>query len=206
MERAVPENYAIGAVAQVATQTARPCAANKNIADQEWVLPANYCELRWYAAYTSANREKRVVEQLGARGVSHFLPLYSSVRQWKDRRVTLQMPLFPGYVFVRMALCDRLQVQQIPGVAKLVGVSGLPTALPEEEIELVRMSLENGVRAEPHPFLTVGRRVRVINGPMAGLQGILRRRKGQARLVVSVEVIQRAMSVEIDEADATSIL
>jgi transcription antitermination factor NusG len=162
---------------------------------------ADYCDPHWYAAYTSANHEKRVVEQMGVRELEHFLPLYSSVRRWKDRRVTLQLPLFPGYVFVRMALRDKLTVMQIPGVARLVGFNGLPTALPDQEIEALRTGLENGVRAEPHPFLTMGRRVRVKNGPLAGLQGILMRRKNHMRLVVSVELIQRSMAVEMDEAD-----
>jgi transcription termination/antitermination protein NusG len=172
----------------------------------EWRgLPAECCEAGWYAAYTSANHEKRVAEQMGVREVEHFLPLYASVRRWKDRRVTLERPLFPGYVFVRMALRERLCVQQIPGVARLVGFDGTPAALPDEEIEALRRSLASGVRAEPHPLLTVGRHVRVTNGPMAGLQGILRRRKSNARLVVSVELIKRAMAVEIDEADVEPV-
>jgi hypothetical protein len=142
MESTVSENQAIGAAARA---TAQPVGegAYTSIAEQQRLLPASYCELRWYAAYTSANHEKRVAEQLGVRGVSHFLPLYASLRQWKDRRVTLQLPLFPGYVFVRMALRDRLQVQQVPGVAKLVGFNGLPTAMPDDEIELLRASLED---------------------------------------------------------------
>src|SRR6266852_2159395 len=105
------------------------------------VLPSDYLEARWYAAYTCANHEKRVREQLEQRSVEAFLPVYETLRRWKDRRMRLQMPLFPGYVFVRMALVDRLQVLQIPGVAKLVGFSGTPTALPEGEIEALRTSL-----------------------------------------------------------------
>src|SRR5580704_16407215 len=123
--------------------------------------PPEHCVARWYAVYTSANHEKRVAEQLSVRNGEYFLPLYESVRRWKDRRVTLQMPLFPGYVFVRMALRDRLPVQQIPGVARLVGFDGTPAALPDEEIDALRTSLESGVRAEPHPYLTVGRHVRL---------------------------------------------
>ena len=84
----------------------------------------------WYALYTCANHEKRVAAELHARAVENFLPLYSSVRRWKDRRVRLDLPLFPGYVFVRMALRDRLQVQQVPGVAHLVGFDGTPAVLP----------------------------------------------------------------------------
>lgn len=168
-------------------------------------LPAAWLEQRWYAAYTSANHEKRVAEQLVVRDVEHFLPLYASVRRWKDRRVALELPLFPGYVFVRVALRERLGVLQIPGVARLVGFGGVPAALPEEEIDTLRASLESGMRAAPHPFLAAGRRVRVHKGPLAGLQGILVKRKNRARFVVSVELIQRAMAVEIDEADLAPV-
>src|SRR5882724_6862090 len=104
-------------------------------AAERLVLPAEYCEARWYAAYTSANHEKRVSEQLGLREIESFLPLYQSVRRWKDRIVKLEMALFPGYVFVRIALRDRLQVLAIPGLARLVGFRGTPAALPTEEIE-----------------------------------------------------------------------
>jgi transcription antitermination factor NusG len=164
-------------------------------------LPAAYCEPRWYAAYTSANHEKRVAEQLVVRSVEHFLPVYASVRRWKDRRVTLQLPLFPGYVFVRMALQDRLRVQQVPGVARLVGFDGTPAALPEEEIEALRACIGSGVQAEPHPYLRVGRRVRVKGGPMTGMEGILVRRKGKLRVVVSVDQIQRSVAIEVDASE-----
>jgi transcription antitermination factor NusG len=151
--------------------------------------------------YTSANHEKRVVEQLGIRGIEHFLPLYASVRRWKDRRVELELPLFPGYVFVHMPLRERLRVLQVPGVARLVGFGGLPAELPAEEMAGLRAGLSRGARAQPHPFLTIGRRVRVKNGPLAGLEGILVKKKKQARLVVSVELIQRSVAVDVDEAD-----
>jgi transcription antitermination factor NusG len=166
-----------------------------------WDVPEGYSVARWYAAYTNANHEKHVAEQLNVRKVEHFLPLYESRRKWKDRRVTLQLPLFPGYVFVRIALLDRLCVQQTPGVVRLVGFNGTPAALPQEEMESLRANLAAGVQVKPHPFLKVGRRVRVKSGPMFGLEGILKRRKGVSRLVVSVELIQRAISVEIDEAE-----
>ena len=174
--------------------TAIEAAATTNATD---LLP-KYRETLWYAAYTSANHEKRVAEQLGVRAVEHFLPLYESVRRWKDRRVRLQMPLFPGYVFVRLALRDRLQVLQVPGVAKLVGFNGLPAALPEEEIAALKAGLADGVRAEPHRYLTIGRRVRVKSGPLAGMKGILTRRKNGERFVISVELIQRSVAIEVD--------
>ena len=169
------------------------------------MLPTEDCKAQWYAAYTSANHERRVAIQLGERSVEHFLPVYESLRRWKDRRVKLQLPLFPGYVFVRMALQERLRVLQVPGVARLVGFGGLPTALPEEEVATLRSGLALGVRAEPHPYLTVGRKVRVKNGPLAGLKGVLLKRKKRARLVVSVELIQRSVAVEVEEADLAAI-
>src|SRR6266571_7147008 len=121
-------------------------------------LPDSFIEPHWYAAYTRAQHEKRVAAELVARGVENFLPLYGSVRRWKDRRVQLELALFPGYVFVRLALRDRLRVLQIPSVARLVGFNGLPTALPDTEMEILRTGLCNSLRAEPHPFLTVGRK------------------------------------------------
>jgi transcription antitermination factor NusG len=164
-------------------------------------FPQGHCEPRWYAAYTSANHEKRVVEQLGVREVEHFLPLYASQRRWKDRRMTLDLPLFPGYVFVRLALRDRLRVQQVPGVARLVGFNGTPAALPDEEIETLRKSLGNGIHVEPHPYLTVGRRVRIKSGPLAGVEGVLLRRRGNSRLVISIDLIQRSVAVDADAMD-----
>lgn len=155
----------------------------------------------WYAAYTSANHEKQVAQQLGTREVECFLPLYASNRQWKDRRVELELPLFPGYVFVRIFLRERLRVLQVPGVAQLVGFGGLPAALPAEEIEALRASLAHGMRAEPHPFLVTGRRVRVKAGPLTGLEGILTRRKNRARFVLSVEPIQQSVAVVVHVAD-----
>lgn len=183
------------------TTVAAGNATRKDANIRESVSAAVYCEARWYAAYTSANHEKRVSEQLGMREVEHFLPLYPSVRQWKDRRVKLDMPLFPGYVFVRMALRDRLRVLQVPGVACLVGFDGTPAALPADEIETLRASLGKNVRVQPHPYVVVGQRVSLRSGPLAGLTGILLRRKSGARFVVSVHLIQRSVAVEMDEAD-----
>ena len=157
-------------------------------------------EVRWYAAYTCANHEKRVAAELGARDVEHFLPLYSSMRRWKDRRVQLELPLFPGYVFVRLALCDRQRVVQIPSVVRLVGFGGLPTALPDTEVDIMRSGLSQSLRAEPHPFLTVGRSVRITGGPFAGLEGILKRKRSNLRVVVSLALIQRSVSVEVSAA------
>ena len=163
--------------------------------------PQALAQPHWYALYTCANHEKRVAAELTHRSVENFVPLYSSVRRWKDRRVTLDLPLFPGYVFVRMALAEKLKVVQVPSVVRLVGFGGLPAALPETEMEIVRAGLSRGVHAEPHPFLTLGRRVRIMDGPFAGLEGILKKRKRGLRVVVSLELIQRSVAVEVEAAD-----
>ena len=165
------------------------------------VMPREYFLPRWYAIYTSAHHEKSVAEHLRARAIEHFLPLYESVRRWQDRKVKLKLPLFPGYVFVRLALHNKMSVVQVPGVARLVGFDGTPTALPDEEINTLRTNLESGLRAEPHPFLTVGRRVRVKTGPLAGIQGVLLRWKGRSRVVMSINLIQRSIAVQLDESD-----
>jgi transcription antitermination factor NusG len=155
---------------------------------------------RWYAAYTRANHEQRVADQLEQRGVDNFLPQYEAARKWKDRKVRLHLPLFPGYVFVHLALQNRLQVLQVPGVAWLVSFAGRPVPVPEEEFERIRGFLKRGFRAEPHPYLKTGRRVRVCSGPFEGMEGIVVRRKNSNRLVISLELIQRAMAVDVEEA------
>jgi len=168
-------------------------------------LPASFLEPHWYAAYTRAQHEKRVAAELGAREVEHFLPLYSSVRRWKDRRMQLELPLFPGYVFVRLALRERLRVLQIPSVVRLVGFNGLPTALPDTEMEIMQTGLSQSLRAEPHPFLTVGRHVRITGGPFSGLEGVLRRKKKGMRVIVSLGLIQRSVALDVDIADVRPV-
>lgn len=187
------------AAAAIPAETIGPYTLNTSVLGGAGVAVES--RARWYAAYTCANHEKRVAYQLKARSVEHFLPLYESTRQWKDRRVKLEMPLFPGYVFVRLALQNRLPVLQIPGLAKLVGFNGMATALPDDEIERLKKGLTSGVRVEPHPFLTVGQRVRISSGAFAGLEGIVKRKRNNLRVVISLEIIQRSVAVDIDTWD-----
>lgn len=155
----------------------------------------------WHAAYTHARHEKRVAQQLAERGIDHFLPVYHSVRHWKDRRKELDLVLFPGYVFVKLAHTQRLRVLQLPGIVRFVSFSGQPAALPAGDIEALRDGLLRGVRAEHHPYLTVGRKVKVVHGPLAGATGILLRTKPNCRIVISIDAIMRSISVEVDEED-----
>ena len=174
---------------------------------QEDIRPslANPLQPHWYAAYTCANHEKRVRDQLILRSVESFLPLYETVRRWKDRRMQLQLPLFPGYVLVRIVPGDRLRVLQVPSVVRLLGFNGHLSALPNEEIEAIKKSVAGGVCVKPHPFLPVGRRVVIKSGPLEGRQGILLRRKGRFRVVLSVELIKRSIAVDVDEADLEAL-
>jgi transcription antitermination factor NusG len=182
--------------------------ANSSVISETMMNPLDYTpmgpsyfEPRWYAIYTSANHEKRITQQLELRSVEHFLPLYESIRRWKDRRVKLPMPLFPGYVFVRLALRDRLQLLQIPGVVRLVSFNGHPAPLPDEDIQAIRNCLRSRYAIEPYPFLETGRRIRVKNGPLQGMEGIILRRKNKTRFVLSFELIMRSVTVEIDATD-----
>lgn len=179
-------------------------AFSNSIAPNEWrapALPSEYRAEHWYAAYTSANHEKKSAVEISRRGVESFLPVYRAVRRWSDRRVELDMPLFPGYVFVRLALQDRLCVLQVPGVAKLVGFGSQPTAIPDDQINILRSGLSQRLHAQPHPYLTAGRRVRVSSGPFQGLEGIIVRRNNRNRLVISLELIQRSVAVEVNGSE-----
>jgi transcription antitermination factor NusG len=159
----------------------------------------------WYAAYTCARHEKLVAKQLEERGVDFFLPLYHSVRRWKDRRKELDLALFPGYVFVHATPGDRARVLQLPGVVRFVSFQGKPAVLPESEIEALRNGLAHKLRAEPHPYLKVGRPVEVVAGPMMGARGILKRKKDKFRLVLTLDLIMRSVAVEVDAADVKSL-
>jgi transcription antitermination factor NusG len=159
----------------------------------------------WFALYTCANHEKRVATHLQSRKVDHFLPLYSSVRRWKDRRIRLQLPLFPGYIFVRLALTERLRVLEVPGAVRLVGFNGQPYALPKDEIEVLRKGNLEQLRIEPYPYLTVGSRVRIKQGPLVGMEGILVRKNKVHRVVLSLDVIARSAAVEVDASDVERV-
>src|SRR5258706_14911496 len=152
----------------------------------------------WYVLYTRHQHEKTVAQILTSKGFEILLPLYSSARQWKDRTKLISLPLFPCYVFLRGGLERRLAVMTTSGVHAIVSTAGQPAPVPHSEIEAIRRVLEGGVRVEPHPFLKCGEWVRVKCGPLMGIQGILVRKKNLCRLVLSVEIMGKAASVEVD--------
>ena len=169
----------------------------------EPIVPVAACraETHWYAAHTRPNHERRVAEQFDQRNLEQLLPLYDSVRQWKDRKVRLALPLFPGYVFVRMDPRERLRVLQVSGVVQLVGVNRNPSPISDEEIELLRAGLQRKSGVQPHQYLTTGCRVLIRQGPFRGLKGILLRQEHRARVVISLELLMRSIAVEVDTGD-----
>jgi transcription antitermination factor NusG len=166
-----------------------------------WLDPGDRLTRHWFALYTYANHEARVTKNLGFRAVEYFLPLFQSTRVWKDRRVKLQLPLFPGYVFVRIAVRDRVQVLQAPGSVGLVSFGGLPAILPDEQIDALKRVSADGLLAQPHPYITVGRHVRIKGGPLQGQEGILVRKKGAMRVVVSLAQISCSMIADVQASD-----
>ena len=152
----------------------------------------------WYAAHTRHQHEKMVAGMLANKGFEVFLPLYSEVRQWRDRRKRVELPLFSCYVFLRGDLERRLAILSTPGVHGLVAIAGKLAGIPEEEIRAVRSVIENRINVEPHPFLKCGDLVRVKSGALRGVEGFLVRKKGQARLVLSVTLLERSVAAEVD--------
>jgi transcription antitermination factor NusG len=161
--------------------------------------------LPWYALYANTRHEKLVAKQLEERSIETFLPLYRTWHRWKDRRKQVELALFPSYVFVRIGEADRLRVLKIPGVVNLVSFNGRMAPLPEREIAALRDALENNIYAEPCPYLRVGKKVRVVRGPMEGAEGILARKKDKCRVVISVDVLMRSVAVELEAANLEAI-
>ena len=164
-------------------------------------LPELYTEPRWYAAYTAPRHEKKIAEQLRDRSIESFLPLYETMRRWKNGRHKVQLPLFPGYVFVHIPLREKLSVLKLPSVVRLVGFNGQPLPLSDDEVAAIQTCLNRGSKLAPHPFLAVGKRVRIIRGPLEGLEGIVVRKKSQCRFVISLELIQRSVAVDVEQDD-----
>jgi len=152
---------------------------------------------QWFAAYTTPRHEKAVTRQLGVRHIECFLPLYTSVRRWKNGcRVAVEQPLFPGYVFVRVQRRNSVIVLQVPGIVSIVGSGREPSALRGDEIESLRAGLPQRYY-EPHPYLAVGEKVRIVSGSLAGMSGVLVRRKKNFRVVLTLDLIMQSVAVEI---------
>ncbi|HVU46550.1 MAG TPA: UpxY family transcription antiterminator [Terracidiphilus sp.] len=160
----------------------------------------------WWAVYTRHQHEKTVADMLSTKGFDVFLPLYDSLRRWKDRKKMLSLPLFPCYVFVKGNLQRKLQVVTTPGVHMILYHGEKVAMIPDAEIQAIRAAVEGRFRVEPHPFLKCGDRVRVIRGSLKGVEGILTRKKNLSRLILSVAMLAQSVAVEIDACDAEPVI
>ena len=159
----------------------------------------------WWVLYTRHQHEKTVAESLSVHGFEVFLPLYESTRRWKDRTKILSLPLFPCYVFVRGGYNRMLEVVTTPGVNMILHRGERVVTIPEAELDAIRRTVEGHLSVEPHPFLKCGERVRVIRGSLEGVEGVLIRKKGSFRLVLSVEMLAQSAAVEIDVMDVEPV-
>ena len=153
---------------------------------------------RWFAVYTTPRHEKAVARQFEVRQIEAFLPLYQSVRRWRNGcRVKVDRPLFPNYIFAWLKRPDYVRVLRTPGVLSLVGSGREPSPLSTSEIEALRSELPLR-EFEPHPFLNAGDRVRIHSGALSGMVGVLIRKKSNLRVVLSLDLIMQSVAVEID--------
>jgi len=159
----------------------------------------------WYALHVRSRFEKHVRTQLEKKGYETLLPSYTSVRRWSDRVKSISLPLFPNYLFCRFDINERLPILVTPGVKCIVGAGKSPVAVDPAEIDAIRRVLDSGLPAQPWPFLAEGMRVRVTNGPLENLEGVIVREKGSDRLVVSVHLLMRSVSVEIDRGSVAPL-
>jgi len=161
----------------------------------------------WYAVHVRSRHEKRVVAELDCKGIRTFLPLYREIRQWSDRRIKIEVPLFSCYAFVNMngSIQTRAEVLRTAGVLNFVGGNHRAVSIPDEQIENIQTLLATKIAFAPHPFLAVGQRVRIRGGALDGIEGVLTRFNGNSRLVISVETIQRSLSVTVDGYDVEPV-
>lgn len=152
----------------------------------------------WFAIQTRSRHESKTVLAMEGKGYKPFLPTCRTRRRWSDRVVDVDVPLFPGYVFCRIDIERRLPVLTTPGVVSIVGIGREPCPVDEAEILAIEALQNSGLAAEPWPYLHAGDRVRVTRGAMENVEGILVKKKDQWRMVISVELLQRSVAVEID--------
>ena len=160
----------------------------------------------WFAVFTIPRHEKRVETHLCLRGIENFLPLYQKQRQWKDgSKGMLQLPLFSTYIFVRIGCGERSPVLRVPGVISIVGGGPQPLPVPDSYIHFLREGLLHK-KIEPYPYLAVGTRVRIRSGVMAGMEGVLLRKKNNFRVVLTVEMIMKSVIVEVEMEDIEPVV
>ncbi len=159
----------------------------------------------WFAVRTRSRHEKLVVEQLSAKDITHFLPLIETKSRWSDRWKLVHVPLFPGYLFTRITLVQRIEILETRGVVEMVGSNGKPWPVPSDEVEAVRIALESKLKCDPYPYLKEGMQVEVVKGPLKDFRGILVKKHKRHKLILSVSLIGRSVSVEINAGDVVAV-
>jgi transcription antitermination factor NusG len=159
----------------------------------------------WFALHVRTRFERAVAKNLRGKGYEEFLPLFRRTSQWSDRKKEIELPLFPGYVFCRFNPHHRLPILMIPGVNSVVGIGKTLMPVEERELDAVRAVLQSNAYCEPWSYLDVGQHVRVERGPLAGTEGIVTDLKNTCRLVISINLLQRSVAVEIDRECLTPI-
>jgi len=171
------------------------------ITDSEDQLISN----SWYAVQVKTTHEKRVVSMLDYSGIESFLPLYETRRPWADRIKKVELPLFPGYIFCRFGPSGRVPILKTPSVTRIVGIGYIPTPIDEKEIVAIQTVVRSGLGVFPHPYLKVGNRVRIQGGSLYGMEGIVTEFRRRDHLIISVNLLQRSVAVEIDSAWVTPV-
>jgi transcription termination/antitermination protein NusG len=168
------------------------------------LYPSAFDKPRWYAVYTWARHEKKIAQHFDDRGITYFLPLYTSLHKWNKKLAKVSVPLFPGYIFVQTLQHTRYIPLSVPGVVHFVGTAKAPTEIPAEEMELLQKAISTGLKVEPYPYLAPGNRVRITSGPMSGITGTIQRTSAGCRIIISVDMIMRSVAVEVDAASLTA--
>lgn len=154
----------------------------------------------WYAIRVKTQREKSIADVLRDKGYAGFLPVYTSTRRWSDRIQEVELPLFPGYLFCRFDFSNRLPILTTPGVVHIVGIGKLPQPVDDQEIAALQAIVTSGLLMQPWPFIKVGQRVVIQEGPLRDVPGILTEIKGNRKLIVSITLLQRSVLVAVDRA------
>ena len=154
--------------------------------------------MHWFALSVKPQHERAVAEQLKVKSLEGYVPFYCSRRRWSDRTKVIELPLFPRYVFCRFQFEDRTKILSILSVTSIVGFGGTPCPVSEQEIETIKSMAGSGLPISPSPALYIGQRVRICEGPLHGLEGILAKEKSRCRVVVNMDLLQRAVAVDVD--------
>ena len=165
-----------------------------------WVYNVTNKE-EWYAVYTKSRHEKVAETNLKNRGVTTFLPLREVVSRWKDRNKTIHVPLFPSYVFVNVGVMDLHRVTYTKGVLKVVGTNGTPVPVPADQVEAIKVLVQSKIKYDPYPYFERGREVLIKSGPLQGVVGKIMDKRSRHRLVLSIDLIKKSVSLEIDVLD-----